>query len=113
MISSLILNAKLREGSKNTIEYNPKCSSSNDPEEDNPNSKLTSTGSRSDYSSCDAKKSQDSKIATDLDCGHSSADSLNAKLKEGSKNTIEYNPKCSSSNDPEKKIHLKTIPIPS
>jgi len=54
-------NAKLREGSKNTIEYDPKCSSSNDPEEkntseDNPDSKLTSTGSRSDYSSCDAKK---------------------------------------------------------
>jgi hypothetical protein len=67
------LNAKLREGSKNT-------SSSNDPEEkntseDNPNSKLTSTGSRSDYSSCDAKKSQDSKIATDLDCDKASADS--------------------------------------
>jgi len=67
------LNAKLREGSKNT-------SSSNDPEEkntseDNPNSKLTSTGSRSDYSSCDAKKSQDSKIATDLGCGKASADS--------------------------------------
>jgi len=36
---------------------------------------LTSTGSRSDYSSCDAKKSQDSKIATDLDCGKASADS--------------------------------------
>jgi len=64
---------------------------------------LTSTGSRSDYSSCDAKKSQDSKIATNLDCGHSSADSLNAKLREGSKNTIEYDPKCSSSNDPEEK----------
>ncbi len=94
-------NAKLREGSKITIEYNPKCSSSNDPEEkntseDNPNSKLTSTGSRSDYSSCDAKKRQDSKIATDLDCGDSRADSLNAKLREGSKNT-------SSSNDPEEK----------
>ena len=70
----------MREGSKITIEYNPKCSSFNDPEEkntseDNPNSKLTSTGSRSDYSSCDAKKSQDSKIATDLDCGKASADS--------------------------------------
>ena len=54
-------NAKLKEGSKNTIEYDPKCSSSNNPEEkntskDNTNSKLTSTGSRSDYSSCDAKK---------------------------------------------------------
>jgi hypothetical protein len=36
---------------------------------------LTSTGSRSDYSSFDAKKSQDSKIATDLNCGDSSADS--------------------------------------
>ena len=36
---------------------------------------MTSTGSRSDYSSCDAKKSQDSKIATDLDCGKASADS--------------------------------------
>jgi len=56
-------NAKLREGSKNTIEDDPKCSSSNDQEEKNtseynPNSKLTSTGSRSDYSSCDAKKSR-------------------------------------------------------
>jgi hypothetical protein len=43
--------------------------------EDNPNSKLTSTGSRSDYSSCDVKKSQDSKTATDLKCGDSSTDS--------------------------------------
>ena len=73
-------NAKLREGSKNTIEYDPKCSSSNDPEEkntseDNPDSKLTSTGSRSDYSSCDAKKCQDSKIATGYDSDDSSPDS--------------------------------------
>jgi hypothetical protein len=43
--------------------------------ENNPNSKLTSTGSRSDHSSCDAKKSQDSKIATDHDCDDSSTDS--------------------------------------
>jgi len=79
-------NAKIRDGSKNTTKDNLKCSSSNDsmmrtiPEEinaseDNPNSKLTSTGSRSDYSSCDAKKSQDSIIATDHDCDDSSADS--------------------------------------
>ena len=32
--------------------------------ENNPNSKLTSTGYSSDPSSCDAKKRQDSKIAT-------------------------------------------------
>jgi len=73
-------NAKIRDGSKNTIEDDPKCSSSNDQEEKNtseynPNSKLTSTGSRSDYSSCDAKKSQDSKIATSHDSDDSSADS--------------------------------------
>ena len=59
-------NAKIRDGIKNTIKDDLKCSSSNDsmmrtiPEknasENNPNSKLTSTGSRSDYSSCDAKK---------------------------------------------------------
>ncbi len=44
---------------------------------------MTSTGSRSDYSSCDAKKSQDSKIATDLDCGDSDPEE---------KNTSEDNP---------------------
>jgi hypothetical protein len=60
-------NAKIRDGSKNTTKDNLKCSSSNDsmmrtiPEEsnaseNNPNSKLTSAGSSSDHSSCDAKK---------------------------------------------------------
>jgi len=43
--------------------------------ENNPNSKLTSADSSSDHSSCDAKKSQDSKIAASHDSNDSSADS--------------------------------------
>jgi len=43
--------------------------------ENNPNSKLTSAGYSSDPSSCDAKKRQDSEIATGYDSDDSSADS--------------------------------------
>jgi hypothetical protein len=79
-------NAKIRDDSKNTTEDDLKCSSSNDstmktiPEEkntfeNNPKSKLTNADSSSDHSSCDAKKSQGSRIATDHDSDDSSADS--------------------------------------
>jgi hypothetical protein len=43
--------------------------------ENNPDSKLTSTGYSSEPSSCDAKKLQDSKIATGCDSDDPSADS--------------------------------------
>jgi len=79
-------NAKIRDDSKNTTQDDLKRSSSNNsmmktiPEEknafeNNPKSKLTSTDSGSDHSSCDAKKSQGSKIATNHDSDDSSADS--------------------------------------
>jgi hypothetical protein len=79
-------NAKIRDCSKNTTKDDLKCSSSNDSmmrtileeknaSENNPNSKLTSTGYTSDPSSYDAKKRQDSKFTTGHDSDDSSADS--------------------------------------
>jgi hypothetical protein len=96
MISSLILTlqpriivTKMQKSGmidKNTTEDDLKCSSSNDstmktiPEEknifeNNRKSKMINADSGSDHSSCDAKKSQGSKIATDHDSDDSSTDS--------------------------------------